>query len=140
MEKKFKEEKKTNLQLEKKTHSKICEYLNNNYPNVYFVSGATGIKGTFGVRNDINSKACKNKKTVDLHILKPNDKFHGFVLEVKIESPWLADGVTLKNDKHLKEQLETINHLIANGYYANFSNNYDHAIELIEKYFKNELI
>jgi len=75
-------------------------------------------------------------KTPDLIIFQPTNLYFGMFIELKIESPYLKDGITLKSDKHLKGQLKTINDLRKLGYYANFGVGFDDCQNQIDKYFK----
>lgn len=125
---------------EKDLHIAVCKYVRDKYPGVYIGSDPSGIvTGNIGVKNEIKAKSWQHSKNLDIHMLEPVGKYHGAVLELKIESPYLKDGVTIKSDETIQRQAYSINHLRARGYYADFGINYEDAISKIEKYMNNEL-
>ena len=72
-------------------------------------------------------------KTPDLIIFQPNDLFFGMFLELKVESPFLKDGITPKSE-HISEQQRTLTDLRKRGYYANFGVGFDDCKKQIDEY------
>jgi len=62
--------------------------------------------------------------------------YHGLFIELKIESPYLKDGLNLKADKHIQGQAETMNKLYAEGYSCHFAWSFSQAKDIIDNYLK----
>jgi len=71
----------------------------------------------------------------DLIILKPNKRYCALFIELKIDTPYLKDGVTLKKDEHLQNQSNFIDALRNDGYHATFGVGLKHCIDIIDEYF-----
>lgn len=122
--------------LEFELQKSVCKYLNNQYPNVLFLSDTIAnvkLNVRQGARNKTIQKA--GFKTPDLIILQPNNLYHGLFIEFKTSSPFKKDGTILKNE-HLEGQLKSIQDLNNRGYYAQFCWTFEMAKETIDKYLK----
>ena len=81
-------------------------------------------------------------KCPDLIIFKPKYDntgkvlYHGLFIELKIESPYLKDGLSLKADKHIQGQAETMNQLRIEGYWCGFCWDFNQAKSIIDNYLK----
>lgn len=116
----------------------ISQYLSFQYPNVLFMSDTVAsIKLTFPQQNRNKKIQCNNFKCPDLMIFKPNGKYHGLFIELKVESPFKKNG-DLKKSGHLKAQRNTIEQLNKIGYYACFSWGFEMTKELIDNYLKEK--
>ena len=123
----------TNKEEEYLICKRISEYLRDNYPSVVFHWDLAGLK---------LSKAQAGKLKViqgdrgwpDLFIARAYDRWHGMYMEIKYVTPYLADGRTLKSDKHLEEQQANHEKLRAEGYWADFVTGFDEAKEIIDNY------
>lgn len=122
-------------------HQQVTDYLRIQYRNVMFHTDfAAGVKLTMG-------QAVKNKRLQsgrawpDLFIAEPRGKFHGLFLELKREGTKIVkrDGF-LVADPHIKEQAATINHLLAQGYWAEFAVGFDHAKKIIDTYLSPSML
>ena len=115
----------------------VCAYLKLKYKNVLFMSDTVAslkLTQPQASRNKLIQKP--NFKTPDLIIFQPNKDFAGFFLELKIETPFLKDGVTPKSD-HIAGQKNTIIDLRKRGYYANFGVGFDDCKNQIDDYLGN---
>jgi len=75
-------------------------------------------------------------KCPDLIILEPRKGYAGLLIELKKESPFKKDGVTLYKNEHLEAQQKSIDDLISKGYLAFFKWEFDDIKELINWYMK----
>lgn len=135
---------------EAKLQKRVCEYLQDKYPNVIFHSDlSAGMSLSIG-------QAVQNKKLQfsnglpDLYILEPMVEFHkimglptltprnysGLLLELKADgvSIYLKDGITLRKDDHLAEQWRMLVSLREKGYKAEFGLGYEATIKIIDEY------
>jgi hypothetical protein len=79
-------------------------------------------------------------KCPDLLILSPTEFYHGLFIELKVASPFKADGeIKASQNDHLEKQLNQLNKFINLGYYACFAWDFDMAKKIIDNYFKNKL-
>lgn len=115
-------------------HEMLCNFIKTNYPEVVFLSDASGIKMTMGQAMKW-SRLKSHRGIPDLIILAPRGIYHGLMIELKRtgEKIYMKDGVTLKTD-HLKEQDIVLKKLRACGYYAKFAVGFEEAKKIIEKY------
>lgn len=116
----------------------VCKFITKQYPDVLFLSDTIG-----NVKLNIN-QAARNKaiqkdgfKCPDLLILEPNRYFKGLFIELKKESPFKKDGVTLLKSDHLEAQQLAINNLLSKGYFAAFKWEFEDIKELISWYMAN---
>ena len=72
----------------------------------------------------------------DLLIFEPRGGYYGLLLELKVKSPYLVDGKTLRKDKHLEAQNKTLLKLSGKGYKAVFVTGFDEAEKVITNYMK----
>lgn len=130
--------------LEYDLQKSICKYLDLQYPQVLYMSDTIAscklTKQQAG-RNQAIQKS--GFKCPDLIIFKPkydnngNIQYYGLFIELKIESPYLKDGKSLKADKHIQGQADTMNKLYAEGYSCHFAWSFDQAKAIIDNYLKN---
>lgn len=114
----------------------IANYLELQYPNVLFYSDTiANIKLTMqqAVRNSKIQK--KAFKMPDLIIFKGNSRYHGLMIELKVETPFKKDG-TLKKSDHLEAQQKAIENLNELGYFACFSWGFDMTKKIIDDFMK----
>lgn len=117
--------------------SVVCQYIDQVYPDVLFLSDTIGnVKLTKmqAVRNKAIQKP--GFKCPDILILEPNKEYHGLFIELKTKSPYKRDGGIYKNE-HLEGQERSINELIKKGFRACFSWTVDMTIEIIDEYMSN---
>ena len=114
-------------------HTMLCTYIKTNYPNVVFLSDASGLKMTMGMAVKW-SKMKSDRGIPDLIILYPNSIYHGLMIELKRtgEKLYMKDG-SFKTD-HLKEQDLVLKKLRACGYYATFAIGFEEAKKIIDEY------
>ncbi len=88
-----------------------------------------------GKRSFILGKLLKaiglSKGLPDYQILLPNKHWHGLFIEMKTKKE--------KNRKQKIEQIEFIEKLIKTGYYATFSYGWEEAMDIVNKYLKDEI-
>lgn len=115
-------------------HEMVCSYLKVNYPDVVFLSDASGLSLPKGQATKW-SRLKSEKGLPDLIILEPRGTWHGLCLEMKRTGKKLVkkNGELMK-DEHLKEQYELLNKLLGKRYYCNFAIGFEHARKIIEEY------
>lgn len=122
------------LHLEYKLQKQVCQYLNNQYPKVLYMSDTiASIKLSMpqAVRNKAIQKG--GFKCPDLIVFEPMGKYSGLFIELKIESPYKLNG-DLKKDSHLEGQAATIKDLRGKGFFACFATGFDEAKQIIDTY------
>jgi hypothetical protein len=127
---------------EYKLQTAVCDYLRAQYPNALFLSDTVAsVKLTMpqAVRN--KRIQCPDFKCPDLLILETRQltamaEFYGLFIELKKESPYLKDGMTIKasQNDHLKLQWESILKLRKRGYFADWVWTWAQAIKTIDWY------
>jgi hypothetical protein len=131
----------------------ICKYIEIKYPHVLFLSDTVAsvrLTPQQGARNKAIQK--RDFSCPDLIILQPNDKFHGLMMELKVNSPYTKEGNLKKQsvevkvagkvvDKydHLEEQDRALRKLRERGYWADFVWSIDDAMRIIDKYLEDKL-
>ena len=121
-----------NEQREAKLQRSFCEWLGMQYPNVYFTSDASSLGAGWSTIRNI--KATKSRHAhLDLHILYPAKEYHFLVLEFKKESPYLQSGL-LSTEKHIQEQLKTMELLRQCGAKCEWVWSLDRAINITTDY------
>lgn len=114
----------------------VCQYLNNQYPDVLFLSDTVAnLKLTIPqqARNKVIQKS--GFKCPDLIVLEPKGNYSGLFIELKIETPFKKNG-QIKSNEHLKGQLETIQKLNNKKYKALFAWSFEQAKNEIDNYLK----
>lgn len=111
----------------------LCQWIRIQYPDVYFMSDASGLPiKSWGLRLLLKTTR-SNHAAMDIVILEPKGKWHGLVIELKKSSPFKKDG-SLLSGEHIRDQQKTIDHLNRVGYYAQFVWDFEVGKELIETY------
>jgi len=121
----------------------ICKYLDLQFKDVLYLSD-TIASCKLTLPQATRNKAIQKEgfKCPDLIIFKPkfnadnSFKYLGLFIELKIESPYLKDGLNLKADKHIQGQAETMNKLYAEGYSCHFAWSFSQAKDIIDNYLK----
>jgi hypothetical protein len=130
--------------------TQVAKYLQYQYPNViYHFDLSSGGKKSIGMA--VRDKSInKWRGYPDLFICQPVDissepnapffrenYYNGLFIEIKAETIYLKDNVTLKSDKHIQEQSEMLKDLQKRGYMAEFVIGFDHIKLIIDSYLKN---
>lgn len=113
----------------------ISVYLKLQYPKTMFhwdLAGLNLSRAQAGMMKAIQG----SRGYPDLFIVDEGTGWHGLYLEVKAVTPYLKDGITLKSDKHLKEQRHCHLCLQQRGYQAMFVTGFDEAKEIIDSYLR----
>lgn len=133
----FKKAKQNTVLREKNVHQQICDYLKLQYRNVIFTSDASGMRVGMGLRMELKRKRCAGYVIPDLIILEPRGGHHGLIMEIKKNhSEVYTTGGMIRKDKHLHEQIRSIERLRELGYSAGFVCGFDEAKRVIDQYFK----
>lgn len=119
---------------EQELQIKLCDYLRKYYPDVIFLSEASGIRVPPGLANILKKLKCE-RKLPDMFIAYPNGKYHGFFIELKKDGTTIykKDG-ELVADPHIRAQFNTLAELHKLGYAAIFGTDYNKTIRLIDNY------
>ena len=130
-----------NKQPEYALQKKVCAWLELVHPTVLYESSLISqVKLTIPQQKRIKSVSKRGYFKPDIAILQKsgNGKYIGFHLELKADTPYLKDGVTLKKSEHLEDQYITIKDLMARGYRAGFFWDFDSIVREINDYIHNE--
>lgn len=128
-----------NDQVEAKMQRAFCQWLGMQFPNVYFTSDASSLGAGWNTIRNI--KATKSSHAhLDLVILCPKQgQYHGLVLEFKKESPYLLSG-ELSREKHIQDQLKTMQLLRAKNYKCEWAWTLEMAIDICTEYLGQPVI
>ena len=113
---------------------KVANYLNTTDPDVLFESSPANLNLTEQQGKIRKAMQHKTFKPPDMKIYAIAHGFHGLMLELKKETPYKIDGVTLKKNEHVEAQAESIKQLVALGYHVDFYWEYDEILKVIDWY------
>lgn len=122
------------LQTEEQLQINLSDYIKMQYPKLIFNSDLSGIKLTKGQAVKVK-RLRSGRGFPDMVIYHANKAYHGLFMELKRETPYKKNG-EFKKDKHLYEQVEMIENLLAQGYCAGFIWDFDFGKETIDKYMR----
>ena len=119
----------------------ICQFLNAQYPSVFFLSDTVASVKLTKMQASRNKAIQKSDfKCPDLLILEPNFQYKGLFLELKTTTPYKRDGtIKASQNDHLKLQEQTLQKLSEKGYCADFVWSLDMAILAINTYMRGVL-
>jgi hypothetical protein len=125
------------MNIEKNIHQSICAFIRRLYPDVIFMSDASGLRVSQGLR--MQMKTLKSSRGIpDLIILHPVGKFCGLMLEIKtVDAPLYRRDGELVADPHIHEQSDVLMHLRDLGYAAFFVRGFDRAVSCFQNYITN---
>jgi hypothetical protein len=126
---------------EEDVQSQVCNYLRMVYPDVDFLSDASGLRLPIGLASKF-SKLKSRRGIPDLIILEPRGGFCGLLLELKRandDSVFSKKDGKLLNNKHVREQAKMLDDLMHKGSASYFAIGYDMARQIIDKYMEKEL-
>lgn len=115
----------------------IAQYMRLQYPQYiyhYDLAGLNLSRAQSGMMKAIQGK----KGFPDFFLAHSNNEYSGLFLEIKVETPYLKDGKTLKSSEHLREQQNMINTLNFNGYLAKFVTGFYETQKEIDIYIKSQ--
>lgn len=105
------------------------------YPGVLvFSDAAAHVAKSMIQQVRANALQSKGQKWPDVIIFQPSGDYAGLLLECKAETPYKADGVTLKKSEHVEAQAATMQRLRERGYYCDFFWSVEQGMEIVEKY------
>lgn len=114
-------------------HELICEYLRTKYPDVIFLSDASGLKMTIG--QAVKWAKLKSHKGIpDILILAPRKGYHGLMIELKKTGTKIQKKNGEWKDEHITQQAYVLSRLESEGYLSGFCIGYDDAIQTIDDY------
>ena len=123
---------------EEKIQIAICQYLLLQYPDVYFMTDASGLRLPMGLAVKAKKQRFRHAQ-LDLVILEPKTYFHGLILEIKrSEDEVYTKNGEFRKTSHVIEQNESIRHLSDKRYYVRYAFSFDEAINIIDNYMKVE--
>ena len=118
----------------------ICQYLNYQYPNVFYLSD-TIANLNLSIPQQVRNKAIQKQgfHCPDLLILEPNNTYKGLFIELKTATPYKLNGEIKASSKdHLLNQQNTILKLNEKGYKSFFAWEFETIINEIDKYLKDK--
>jgi hypothetical protein len=136
-------------------YEQIAQYMNLKHTNVIYHFDLSGVWTPSHKARNLYGRLNK-RAWPDLFIAKKSKIFHetatlfeegdsyrlkqyyGLFIELKIKSPYLKDGVTLRKDEHIREQAKVLEALRMQGYEARFATGFEEAVSLIEAYLKED--
>ena len=114
--------------------TQVCNYLNLKYKDVLYLSDTIAVLYLTMPQKMRNRKIQKRGfHCPDIIIFKPNSKFKGMFIELKVNSPFKKDGCLLKSE-HLANQQRTIDQLNEMNYFATFAVGFEETKTLIDWY------
>lgn len=116
----------------------VCQYLNLQYPNVFYLSD-TIANLKLSIPQQARNKAIQKKgfHCPDLLILEPNNSYKGLFIELKTATPYKLNGEIKASSKdHLINQQHTILKLNEKGYKSFFAWEFETIIKEIDNYLK----
>ena len=120
----------------------VSDFIQLKYPKlIYRFDFSSGFKMSIrqALKHKLLQGSTNGRGFVDLTIFKANKYYHGLLIELKITSPFLKDGHTLKKDKHLQEQSNYHQRLRDEGYDVHFATGLKETIEIIDNYLEDVL-
>jgi hypothetical protein len=124
--------------LEYNLQKAVAKYLNLKYPKALFESSPINLSLTEKQRGMLKAIQKDGFHPPDMKIYEARREYVGLALELKKESPYLLDGVTLKKDKHLENQQRSIETMREKGWFAGFYWEFDTIKTVIDWYFEEE--
>ncbi len=120
---------------ETKLQMAISKYIKLQYTDVIFTAEASGIFKS-RAQAGISAMQRSGSKLPDMMIDEARGGYFGLRLEIKTldKSPYLKDGRTIRNDKHVQGQYKTLLRLRKKGYCAVFTIGFDDAKKTIDHY------
>jgi len=132
----MKQPKQKTMKKEEIIHKAICDYIKIKYPNVYFTSESSGVRVPIGLAVKMKAQRSKHKQ-LDLIILEPKKGYHGLIIELKKDfNEAFTNKGELRNNKHVKEQEESMQHLNNKGYFSIFGLGFEYTKAIIDDYLK----
>jgi len=120
--------------LEDKVHKLVVDYLKLRYPQVIFRTDGAGLRLPIGLAMKFKNLQCC-RAYPDLFIAEPKGKFAGLYIEIKKDrDEYLRQDGTIRQDKHIQEQLDVMTKLQAKGYLCNFGGGFRECREIIDEY------
>jgi len=111
----------------------VCNYIRYQYPGVLFNSDMSGLNLTIG--QAIRAKKMRSESGFpDIVIYERKGCYSGLFMELKTDSPFLKDGITLSKNDHLQQQQSIMDKLKKQGFYARFVIGFDDAKKCIDAY------
>ncbi len=126
---------KSKVKKEETLQLQICRYLKIQYPNVIFMSDASGIRLTMG--QAVKAKAMRSSKgQPDLFIAEPRGDYKGLFIELKKDGEDIAWALesSAKRYAHIKEQHSLLNELAKRDYQAVFGVGFEATKKIIDQY------
>lgn len=122
------------IPLESVVHRQVCDFIRLRWPDVIFNSDMSAgklSKAEAGTRKMLRS----TRGFPDLQILRPKGRYFGLFLELKRQNApiYLKNG-NLSTNLHTQEQAAMLQHLMNEGYYANFALGTEDTMKQIEWY------
>lgn len=116
----------------------VCQYLNYQYPNVFYLSDTiANLKLTPQQQSRNSAIQKKHFHCPDLLILEPNETYKGLFIELKTATPYKLNGEIKASSKdHLINQQNTILKLNEKGYKSFFAWEFETIVKEIDNYLK----
>jgi len=114
----------------------ICTYLKLKYPDIMFMSDTiAAVHLTKPQQQRNKSVQCPDFHCPDILIFAKRGNYGALFIELKIKTPFKKNGnIKSSQNDHLRKQLQTINKLMWEGYYACFSWSYSQTKLIIDSY------
>jgi hypothetical protein len=126
---------------EESVHSKLVNYIKENYPDIVFNTDLAGLRITIGLAKKIKELRSSNGFP-DVVIYEPGSidgiKYNALFIELKRDGVRLykRDGSRVKNP-HFDEQHDMHNKLCERGFFACFAVGLNEAIQILNTYLNN---
>ena len=128
------------LQNEYALHKMCINYIESQYPHLYFYSDLNGVRVTPGTAGKIKAIQMKDRKWLDIFFPEPRHGYSGLFIELKDGYDVLyTKKQTRRKSEHLDAQEATINAMREKGFLATFCTSFDYFKELVDFYFSDDL-
>lgn len=114
-------------------HEMICSYLKANYPDVIFISDASGLR--LPIAQATRWSRLKSHRGIpDLIILEPRRASHGLCIELKRTGEKVVKKDGTPKNPHIAEQLQILDKLYEKGYAITMAIGFENARDIINEY------
>ena len=136
---KSKKRTKRNRNDEESEQVKFISFLRRNHSDIIYHANPEGVRLTIGQAVKLSKQGVINRSTPDIFIFKPNQQYHGLIIELK-KTDWklYKDNGELYKDEHVAEQKRFLERFTECGYFATFANGFEVAKEIFLAYLNDD--
>jgi len=118
---------------EKQTHIAFCKYMKLQYPDLIFITEASGLRLPIGMAKQLKSMRSTDGLP-DIFIARAVRPYNGLFIELKRDGEKLTKLDGTYKTPHLENQATTMRKLYGEGYAVGFAIGLDEAVSILRKY------